>query len=109
MADQPVISKKDAEALIAEAMDPKRVVLTCGAHHYVYGGVKKPNFKCKRCVFTMFMGLICNTPPDKRDEQLEMLEFTVHELLEAKNKGLLQDFFAHPEVYVNNKRIGVPN
>jgi len=109
MADSPIISKKDRDALISEAMDPKKVTLTCGLHHYAYGGVRKPNFKCKRCIFTMFLGLIANTPPDKRMERLEMLEFTVHELLDAKNKGLLPDFFKHPEVYVNNKRIGVPN
>jgi hypothetical protein len=104
-----VVSTKDAEALISEAMDPKKVTLTCGAHHYAYGGKLKPNFKCKRCMFTMFMGLICNMPPDKRKEQLEMLEFTIHELIEAKEKGLIQDFLKHPEVYVNDKRIGVPN
>jgi hypothetical protein len=103
-----VLSDKDKAALISEAMDPKKVTLTCGIHHFAYGGKLKPNFKCKRCLFTLFMGLIANTPPDKRQEQLEMLEFTVHELIEAKQSGKLQDFFKHPEVYVNDKRIGVP-
>jgi hypothetical protein len=105
---EKVLSKKDMEDLISEALDPKKVVLTCGQHHYVYGRRTKPNFKCKRCMFTMFFGLIANTPPDKRQDQLEMLEYSVHQLLEAKNRGELQDFFKHPEVYLNSKRIGVP-
>jgi len=54
------------------------------------------------------MGLIANTPPDKRKEQMEMLEFTIHELIEAKKSGKMQDFFKHPEVYVGDKRVGVP-
>lgn len=103
-----IISEKDKAQLIAEAMDPKKVTLTCGKHHYAYGGKLKPNFKCKRCMFTMFMGLIANTPPDKRLDQMEMLEDTVHALMEAKNSGKMEDFFAHPEIYVNDQRIGVP-
>jgi len=54
------------------------------------------------------MGLIANTPPDKRKEQMEMLEFTINELIEAKKSGKMQDFFKHPEVYVGGKQIGVP-
>ena len=103
-----IISEKDKAALISEALDPTKITLTCGQHHYAYGGKIKPNFKCKRCIFTMFMGLIANTPPDKRQDQLEMLEFTVHELIEAKKSGKMQDFFKHPEVYVDGKQIGVP-
>ena len=68
-----ILSKKDQEALISEALDPTKVTLTCGTHTYAYGGKTPPNFKCKRCLFTMFMGLIANTPPDKRKEQMEML------------------------------------
>lgn len=101
-----LMSEKDMQALVAEAMDPKKVTLTCGIHHYAYGGKLKPNFKCKKCMMTMFMGLIANTPPDKRKEQVEMLEFTVHELLDLEKKGQLPELLKHPEVYVNNKRIG---
>lgn len=103
-----IISEKDKQQLISEALDPKKITLTCGVHHYAYGGKIKPNFKCKRCLFTMFMGLIANTPPEKRQEQMEMLEFSVHELIDAYKSGKLQDFFKHPEVYVDGKQIGVP-
>lgn len=102
-----LISKKDQEQLIAEAMDPKKVTLTCGVHHYVYGGKLKPNFTCKRCIFTMFLGLIANTPPDKRQDQVEMLEEVIHKMIEAKDEAMYQDFFRRPEVYVNDKRVGV--
>lgn len=103
-----ILSEKDKQALISEAMDPSKITLTCGTHHYAYSGKLKPNFKCKKCMFTMFMGLIANTPPDKRKEQMEMLEFSVHELIELYKSGKQQDFFKHPEVYVDGKRIGVP-
>ncbi len=103
-----LMSKKDQEQLLSEALDPTKVTLTCGEHFYDYGGKTPPNFKCKRCLFTMFMGLIANTPPDKRKEQMEMLEFTINELIEAKKSGKMQDFFKHPEVYVGGKQIGVP-
>lgn len=103
-----ILTEKDKQQLISEVMDPHKVTLTCGLHHYAYGGKLKPNFKCKRCMFTMFMGLIANTPPDKRLDQMDMLEESVHGLLEAHQSGKLQDFFKHPEVYVNNKRVGVP-
>jgi hypothetical protein len=103
-----IISEKDKQQLIAEALDPRKVTLTCGIHHYAYGGKLKPNFKCKRCMFTMFMGLIANTPPDKRQEQMEMLEYSVHELIDLEKSGKMPEFFKHPEVYVNDKRIGTP-
>lgn len=101
-----ILSKKDADALIAEAMDPKKVTLTCGVHHFAYGGKLKPNFKCKKCMFTLFMGLIANTPPDKRKEQMEMLEFSVHELIDLEKKGQLPQLLRHPEVYINDKKFG---
>lgn len=103
-----IISERDKAALISEALDPQKVTLTCGVHHFAYGSKTKPNFKCKRCLFTLFMGLIANTPPDKRKEQMDMLEYSVHELIEAHKSGKMQDFFKHPEVYVNDKQIGVP-
>jgi hypothetical protein len=103
-----ILSEKDKAQLISEVMDPNKITLTCGVHHWAYGSKTKPNFKCKRCMFTLFMGLIANTPPEKRKEQMEMLEFSVHELIDAYKSGKMQDFFKHPEVYVNDERIGVP-
>jgi hypothetical protein len=103
-----IISEKDKQQLLSEALDPTKITLTCGQHAYAYGGSVSPNFKCKKCLFTMFIGLLANTPPEKRMEQMEMLEFSVHELIEAKQSGKMEDFFARPEVYVNGKQIGVP-
>ena len=104
-----IISEKDKAKLISEAMDPQKITLTCGTHSYAYGGKLKPNFKCKKCMFTMFIGLIANTPPDQRKEMMDMLEAEVHSMIEMSKSGdaKLQDFFKHPEVYVNDKRIGV--
>ena len=105
-----ILSKKDQEQLLSEAMDPRKVTLTCGLHSYAYGGKTPPNFKCKRCLFTMFMGLVANTPPADRKDVMDMLEAEVHSMIEMSKSGdaKMQDFFKHPEVYVNDKRIGVP-
>jgi hypothetical protein len=105
-----VISDKDKADLISLAMDPKKVTLTCGQHNYAYGGKIKPNFKCKKCMFTMFLGLVANTPPDSQKDVMDMLEAEVHSMIEMSksNDSKLQDFFKHPEVYMNDKRIGVP-
>lgn len=104
------ISDKAKAELISLAMDPKKVTLTCGTHHYAYGGKLKPNFKCKKCIFTMFMGLMANTPPENQQEVMDMLEAEIHSMIEMTKSSdpKLQDFFKHPEVYVNDKRIGVP-
>jgi hypothetical protein len=106
----PVISDKDKASLLAEALDPKKVTLTCGLHNFAYGGSIPPNFKCKRCIFTLFFGLVANTPPGDRKELMDMLEAEVHSMIEMSKSGdtKMQDFFKHPEVYVNDKRIGVP-
>lgn len=101
-----ILPKKDQEKLISEALDPKKVTLTCGLHHYAYGGKLKPNFKCKRCMFTMFLGLIANTPPDQRQDRAEELEMLIHRMIECKDEVQYQEFFKHPEVYVNDKRVG---
>ena len=106
-----IISAKDKAALISEAMDPQKVTLICSTHNFAYGSKgTKPNFKCKRCLFTMFMGLVANTPPENRKEVMDMLEAEVHSMIEMSKSSdpKLQDFFAHPEVYVNGERIGVP-
>ena len=105
-----ILSDKAKGELISLAMDPKKVTLTCSQHHYAYGGKLKPNFKCKKCIFTMFMGLLANTPPENQKEMMDMLEAEVHSMIELYQSGdaKMQDFFKHPEVYVNDKRIGVP-
>lgn len=101
-----LLSQKDRDQLVSEALDPKKVTLTCGIHHYAYGGRLKPNFKCKQCMMVCFMGLIANTPPEKRKEQMEMLEYSVHELIDLEKKGQLPELLKHPEVYINGKRLG---
>lgn len=96
------ISAKDKADLISEMMDPRKVVLTCGQHKYTYKGQRKPNFKCPKCNFVSFMGLICNTPPEKRQEQLEMLEFTVNTMIEEVKAGRLtkDTLLKRPEVSI---------
>ncbi len=101
-------SKRDAEKLAAEALDPQKVHLTCGIHQWSYGQKNKqgapvpPNFKCKQCQMVSFMGLLANTPPDRRQETVEMLEYTVHKLIEAEKRGEIDKMtlFKRPEVNI---------
>ena len=101
-------SKRDAEKLASEALDPQKVHLTCGIHQWSYGSKNKhgqtipPVFKCKQCMMVSFMGLIANTPPDKRQETVEMLEYSVHKLIEAEKRGEIDKMtlFKRPEVSI---------
>src|SRR5271154_3622069 len=77
------ISEKDKAQFLEEAPDPRKVTLVCGIHKYSYGSKRKPNFRFKQCSFVNSMGLIANTPPERRTEMLEMFEFTVNKLVEA--------------------------
>lgn len=49
-----------------------------------------------------FMGLLANTPANKRQEVVEMLEYTVHKLIEAEKRGEIDvlKLMAHPQVTV---------
>jgi hypothetical protein len=93
--------------LIEEALDPNKVTLSCGIHNYFYSRTSKPNFKCKQCMMVSFMGLLANTPPEKREETVEMLEYTIHHLIEADKRGEIdhKKLLERPEVYINDKRV----
>jgi len=94
--------------LLDEALDPQKVILTCGIHNWSYGLKNKfgkpvpPNFKCKQCTMVSFMGLLANTPPEKRQETVEMLEYSVHKLIEAEKRGEIdrKTLFERPEVSI---------
>lgn len=99
--------KAGFKKLIDEAMDPEKVVLSCGIHNVVYSRTMKPHFGCKQCMMVMFMGLMANTAPDKRQETLEMLEESINHLVEADKRGEIdhKKLLERPEVYINDKRI----
>jgi hypothetical protein len=82
-----------------------KVILTCKKHAYSYGTKKPPVFNCRDCTMVSFVGLMCNTPPEKRQETLEMLEYSVNKLIEADRKGELrkQKFLARPEVTISKE------
>ena len=102
-----MLSQKEKAEVLAEALDKDKVTLVCGIHNYVYGSKKPPVFKCARCMMVTFMGLLANTPASKRQETLEMLEYSTHKLVEADKRGELDavKLRKHPKVYVNDKAI----
>lgn len=94
------------DKLLQEALDPQKVTLTCGIHGYAYGSKRShPNFKCKQCNMVSFMGLLANTPPEKRQETVEMLEYTIHKLVEADKRGELDraTILKHPIVTITSE------
>lgn len=79
------------EKLVAERnADPTKIFLSCEKHGYVYGSkTSTPNFQCTQCSKVSYWGLIANTQPEKRQEVVEALEYFVHKLIEAHQKGQL--------------------
>jgi hypothetical protein len=102
MSEAMIFSEADRLKLVSEVFDKDKVVLTCKKHGWAYGSKKPPVFKCKDCQMASFMGLMCVIPADKRMEVLEMLEYSVHKLIEADEKGTLGDIVlnARPEVTI---------
>lgn len=111
-----MLSKQSAEKLMDELLSGKgkeTVTLVCGVHNHVYGAKKAdgapkpPNFKCKQCMFVEYLGLLINTPPDKREETVAMLEESTHHLIEAEKAGQIDKLklLRHPKVFVNDKAI----
>ena len=102
-----LISQQDKEKLLSEVMDPEKVVLVCGEHRYTYNprSNRPPVWNCPQCWKVQFIGLLANTPPNKRDEVLEMLEYSVHKLVEAAEKGQIDKIklYKHPKVTVTRE------
>jgi hypothetical protein len=103
-----LFTRRDAEKLAQEALDPEKVILTCGIHQWSYGQRNKlgepvpPHFNCRQCEMVSFMGLLSNTPPDRRQETVEMLEYSIHKLIEAEKRGEInkETLFKRPEVSI---------
>jgi len=83
--------------------DGQKVVLTCGKHFHTYRDKKPPVMNCKDCWMVEFVGLLCSTPQSRWDEVIEMLEFSIHHMVEQEERGELQKqtFLKHPEVTIN--------
>jgi len=97
-----LITDRDKADIISESMDPQKVVLYCATHNWAYGSKRPPAFNCYKCTMASFIGLLANTPPGRRDEVFEMLEYSVNKLIEADKRGEINriKLFAHPEVTV---------
>lgn len=96
------VSDHEKRKLLDEALDPNKVVLQCGIHHWTYGTKRPPTPGCKQCWFASFMGLLANTPPNRRLEVLDMLEYSIHHLIEADEEGRIDriKLFNRPEVKI---------
>lgn len=115
-----MLSKQEQEKVLDELLSGKKgetVQLVCGIHNHVYGskdpitgGAKAPNFKCSRCMFVEYMGLIINTPPDKREATIAALEESARQVAQADKEGRIDRYklYKHPKIFVNDKEI-TPN
>ena len=100
-----MLSKKEQAEVIAECFDKDKVVLTCGIHKWSYGSKRPPTFNCPQCQMASFLGLMANTPPEKRMETMEMLEETVRHLVEADNRGEIDriKLYKHPLITITRE------
>lgn len=89
-----------SEKMLQELTDPNKVTLHCGTHRYFYSKTGQPNYKCNKCMMVQFIGLIANTAPEKRQETVEMLEESIHHLIEAAKQGRINPNLLrkHPKV-----------
>jgi hypothetical protein len=96
------LTDSDKQKILSECLDPEKVVLTCPTHMWSYGTKRQPTPGCKQCWLASFTGLLANTPPNRRLEVLEMLEYSVHKLVEADKKGEIDriKLFKRPEVTI---------
>lgn len=96
-----LFTQEGLEKFAASVLDPEqKVVLSCGKHFHTYRDKKPPVFACRDCWMVEFVGLLCNTPKERWDEVIEMLEFSIHHMVEQEERGELQkqEFLRHPEV-----------
>jgi hypothetical protein len=96
-----------AEKILGGVLDKDKFMLVCDRHKRAYGSKKPPNFKCKMCAMVEFVGLICNTPPEKREETVAALEHFTQELLRSEAKGEidLRELLKHPKVSIEKDAI----
>lgn len=97
-----LITQQEKEKYLSTLFDKDKVILHCPEHKYSYGDKRQPTPGCKGCWMVSFVGLMCNVPPERRLEVLEMLEYSVNHLCEADTKGLIDrvKLFAHPQVKI---------
>lgn len=90
--------------VLTEIFDKDKFALVCDVHHWAYGSKRPPNFRCKKCAMVSFVGLLCNTPPSKREELVDALVSSIHKMVEADKRGelKLEDFYKHPKVTIEH-------
>ena len=92
-------SQAEREQLLAEVLDPNRIILICERHFYIGDG--PPTAGCSGCWSVYFTQLLAKTPPHLRDEQLDQLEALVNHMVESEEKGEAPiSLYKYPKVEV---------
>jgi len=99
-----LLNSQMLEKFASEMLDKDKFVLVCDIHRYTYGKTTKPTFNCKKCMMVQFVGLLCNTPKEKMRETVEMLEYTIHKLIEADQRGEIDrmKLYKHPHISIEH-------
>lgn len=107
MAETKFLTLKDQQEILSECTNKDKFLLVCSRHGRAYGQKRPPVAGCKECYMVDFLGLMANTPPNKRLEIMEMLEYSVRSLIQAENDGILtkQSFYKHPRVSIEKDAI----
>jgi hypothetical protein len=102
-----IFNQRDKEKILSEVTDNNKFLLVCSKHGWAYGSKKPPVFNCKECQMVSYVGLISNTPPDKRLEVMEMLEYSVNKLIEAEKNGQINRFELQKKINEMGKKQSV--
>src|SRR5690242_7304534 len=102
-----ILSADDKAEVLSSFVDKNKVLFHCAKHHFYYGQKRQPTPGCKDCILVSFVGLLAHTPPSKHREIVEMLEESVHHLVEAESRGELtiDTMFDHPHVTISKNEL----
>lgn len=100
-----MLSSAEREKLLSEVLDKDKVTLVCGIHKRGYGDKRPPVFRCKQCMMVEFLGLLVNTPEEKRLELVDAIEHMVGELVQADKEGRIDrhKLFSHPKITIQRE------
>lgn len=94
-------SKILSDQTVMNALDPKKVVLTCGLHNYVPGRDVRRHTGCAKCIMCDFVYMFARVPPERQREELDRFEGLIRSMCELDSEGKLDiSIQRHPTISI---------
>lgn len=98
-APPPPMDKLEQQKVISEAFDSKRVLVTCGEHHYFGEGIPTPG--CPNCWKVYYLRYFERVPPSQRRQRIEELYTLARHIVEEQAQGKWDlELFPHAKVNI---------